>query len=81
MSIEVTREVIRFDPVNRAHAVACLAAGDTLFCRETGEGWQLGAPAFWSKRAIRRFIARHYRDSRYWCGENVIHYMVSREIG
>lgn len=65
MFIEVT---------HRSQAVEALRCGRTLWCRQSGEGWQLGDPANWSKRALRRFIARHYRDARYWTGENVIHF-------
>jgi len=68
MSIEVT---------NRTQMVDALARGATLWCRETGEGWQLCEPASWSKRAIRRFVARHYTDARYWSGQNVIHFAIS----
>lgn len=45
---------------NRAQAVDVLHRGATLWCVETGEGWALRDPANWSKRAIRRFLARVY---------------------
>lgn len=65
MFIEVTR---------RAEAVEVLRRGAFLWCRETGEGKQLGDPASWSKRALRRFVARYYRDARYWSDQDIIHF-------
>lgn len=63
-----------FIEVTRSQAVEILRTGRTLWCLETGEGWQLGDPTSWSKRALRRFIARHYSDARDWSGQNVIHF-------
>ena len=60
--------------INRAQAVEVLRRGDTLWCRATGEGWQLCDPTSWSKRAIRRKVALHYRDARWWTGQDVIHF-------
>lgn len=68
MFIEVTR---------RAEAVEALRRGATLWCRETGEGKQLGDPGSWSKRALRRFVASYYSDARYWSDQNVIHFAYS----
>ena len=68
MFIEVT---------HRSQAVDALQRGATLWCRETGEGWQLCCSALWTKRSIRRFISRHYADVRAETGENVVHFAYS----
>lgn len=76
MFIEVT---------SRAQIIDSLLRGATLWCRETGEGWQLCLPGelphphFRSKRAVRRFVAHCYADARYWSKQDVIHFRISWE--
>lgn len=70
MCIEVT---------HRSQAVDALQRGATLWCRETGEGWQLCCSAFWTKRAIRRFIACRYAEVRAEVGKDVLHFTLGFE--
>lgn len=75
--------------VTKAQAIAALAAGEILWCPDSGEGWQICDPegkwdmplpgkSTWSKNAIRRLVARRYRDARGWTGRDVVEFFVRR---
>lgn len=70
--------------VSRNAAVAALLRGETVFCAQTGEGWQLcdpgelPAPCFQSKRNVRRFLAHNAQWAREWSGEKIIEWYITR---
>ncbi len=74
MSIEVT---------NRAQLVDALLRGATLWCLDTGEGWQLCGPGelphphFRSKRGVRRFVSFLYNLEQN--GHNPVRFGISWE--
>jgi len=79
MSIEVTRIFYRVSTT--AEAVECLRRGDTLWCVESGEGWQLdlSCPSWQSKRHIRRFVSRNRSDTQDYFNIRTIHFRGSHE--
>lgn len=74
-----------FIKVTRQAAVAALLRGETVFCLQTGEGWQLCEagelphPHFRSKSAIRHFLAFNAHFARDLSGEKVIEWCIHRE--
>ena len=73
-----------FIKVTRQAAVSALLRGETVFCVQTGEGWQLcdpgelPAPCFRSKGAVRHFLSYHAHAARYISGEKNIEWAISR---
>ena len=80
MTIKVT--TISYPVSSTAEAVECLRRGDTLFARESGEGWQLdlSCPCWQSKRHIRRFVSRHRSEIQQWFGVREVHFRGSHEV-
>lgn len=70
--------------VTRQAAVSALLRGETVFCVQTGEGWQLCDPGelphprYRSKRNVRHFLARNAQFARAWTGQQVIEWVIHR---
>ncbi len=70
--------------VTRNAAIAALLRGETVFCAQTGEGWQLCAPGelphphFRTKGAVRHFLAKEGQFARRWTGEQKIEWVIHR---
>lgn len=80
MSIQIT--TISYRVSSTAEAVECLRRGDTLWCLESGEGWQLdlSCPSWQSKRHIRRFISRNRSEVQDFFGVHEVHFKGSHEV-
>lgn len=80
-------EVMRFPALSDAHAVDALLRGCTVFCAESGEGWQLCEPGelphphYRSKRAIHHFLSARRRWVQDYFEVREVHWIIEVPCG